>query len=342
MRKKLNLSRLVVAVVMSLTLTGCFGIGASEPSFEIIGVENNKTYEEPVIIEIIAESGTNVTATLNGESFESGKSFGENGTHTLLVVGKLTNGKGEPVTREITFTIDLKVPLITITGVEEKVYYGESVTPVITTDNDSDILEIKLNGEVWEPGTISELGKYILTVTATNEDDRSYTVELEFEIDHALSHEFSIDEELKGFSIINGATLGYQTEIIRDGELGNLSVETREGQSYSGVWVSGNTHPDWVIDWTLYDKIAAYVYLDEIETIAEGKGIAIRIGDNKGTQVYNLELKEGWNYIEADLLALVGNDATKLENMTGANFQIIADKKGTFIVDDIQLVRDVD
>lgn len=157
-----------------------------------------------------------------------------------------------------------------------------------------------------------------------------------------MSHELSINEELKGFSAINGATLAYQTDIIREKEVGSIEVETREGQSYSGVWIKGDTHPDWLSNWTPYDKIAVWVYLDEIESIAESKGIAIRIQDNKGTQVYNLELEEGWNYIEADLMVLVGNEAVKLEDMDNGSLQIIVDKKGTIIVGGINLVRNID
>jgi hypothetical protein len=85
MRNLLKVSGFVFVILFSLILTGCFGIRVTEPGFEIAGVEDGKTYEEPVTILITPEADTSITVTLNDKPFESGKPFGESGAHTLVV-----------------------------------------------------------------------------------------------------------------------------------------------------------------------------------------------------------------------------------------------------------------
>lgn len=160
----------------------------------------------------------------------------------------------------------------------------------------------------------------------------------------SLTHIFTINENLSGFSARN-ADINYEVNIIRDGSTGGIRVNIFEGMGYANLAVRDssveNSHPDWMTDWTAFDKITAWIYFDELETMPENKGVAIRVGGNKGTQAMTMksELKVGWNYIEADLLALVDGQVTNLADMDSSMIEFVVDKNGMYIVDEIQLVK---
>lgn len=150
MLTRFRLHGLAIIVLLSLTLTGCFGLFTPAPSFEVEGVEDGEQYSEPVTPVITAGKGTTLTITLNDDDFESDTEITEPGDYELVIVGE--NSKGKTITETIEFTI-LSFPIITITGVEDGGYYDEPVTPVITTDGEDDEVEITLNDEEFTSGT---------------------------------------------------------------------------------------------------------------------------------------------------------------------------------------------
>lgn len=77
---------------------------------------------------------------------------------------------------------DITPPEIYVEGVEDGEIYDEKVTPIITTEEDSD-LYIELNGEEWDGKTIDKSGKYTLDVTATDKSGNISKKEISFKID---------------------------------------------------------------------------------------------------------------------------------------------------------------
>ena len=199
---------IALVLFLTMTLTGCLGILTPDPNFKVLGVIDGQNYEEPVTPVVEAEKGTEITAiTLNDEPFSSGTTISEDGDYTLVVVG--VNKKDKEKVVEIEFSIEITVPVIGIAGVSEGEYYDTPVTPVISTQDNEDELEIELNGEAYTSGTeISELGLYTLTVTASNAAGKTSTKTVSFEIGIPLVHEFRIFPTLAGLSADKG-TLHY-------------------------------------------------------------------------------------------------------------------------------------
>jgi lactocepin len=151
MLKKLGAFGFLVVLILSLTLSGCFSFSVPDPSFTVEGVKDGQTYEQPVTPTIEPGKGTTLTITLNGEPFESGTTITQDGEYKLVIVAK--NSRGKETTSEIEFTIELDVPLIIVTGVENGGYYWDAVTPNITTDGENDTIVVTLNGEEYTLGT---------------------------------------------------------------------------------------------------------------------------------------------------------------------------------------------
>ena len=180
---------LILVLLVSLAMTGCLGGSGSRkggttpaPTFQITDVQNGQTYDHPVTPRITIGEGTTLkSATLNGKAYTLGTQIAQSGTYTLVIV--VQNAKGETATATISFTLNIRTPVINITGVEDGGYYNGPVTPVITTDNPTDTITAKLNGSAYQIGTsITAPGKYRLEVTATNTSGESYTRVIEFEI----------------------------------------------------------------------------------------------------------------------------------------------------------------
>lgn len=122
-----------------------FTIDKTAPT--ITGVSDNSYYNKDVTIEF-----NNETATLNGESFESGTKVSEEGTYTLVIKDKAGNQT------VVNFTIDKTAP--EVNGVKDKGLYNHDVTVEFNE------LGALLNGESVPSGVVvSKDGNYTLTVT---------------------------------------------------------------------------------------------------------------------------------------------------------------------------------
>lgn len=161
-------------------------------------------------------------------------------------------------------------------------------------------------------------------------------------------HRFNVTENLEGFSA-GRASLAYQTDIIREGgQTGNLEVKINADSTWANIVIRdrslNNPHPNWLTDWTSYGKISGWFFFDELETIPDHKGVTVRIGGSRDSQIIILksELQIGWNYIEVDLLSIMGDQADNLANMDSTMLELIVDKEGIFLIDEIQLIKTVD
>lgn len=342
MLKKLGAFGFLVVLILSLTLSGCFSFSVPDPSFTVEGVEDGQTYEQPVTPTIEPGKGTTLTITLNGEPFESGTTITQDGEYKLVIVAK--NSRGKETTSEIKFTIELDVPLITITGVEDGGYYWDAVTPNITTDGENDTIVVTLNGEEYTLGTpIEAHDKYTMVITATNEKGKSWTVTIEFEIGAPPEHEIGIGQELAGFQpASDSVVLSYNTDpqYIKSGN-GSLKVE-KDGNSGHGPRLNRKgDHPDWIDDWSRFDKLTVWFYVENVDSLADN-ALTFRMYSEpqKDFGIAKSSLTDGWNLLEIDLKALVGSDTDILKDMSSIFIEFIIRTSGgkeTFYMDEFKL-----
>ena len=165
--------------------TVTFTIGKTLPNINITGVENGEYYNTDVtpIVNVTDDDLNYTIITLNNESFVSGTTITEEGTYTLYVYAEDLAGNNASVT--LIFTVDKTLPVITITGVVDGVYYNVSVTPVIEiTDTYPDTSTITLNDVIFTSGTeVSADGVYYLNVSATDLAGNSNESKIMFTID---------------------------------------------------------------------------------------------------------------------------------------------------------------
>lgn len=344
---------LVSIVVIGFLLTGCLGILGAQPNFKISGVEDGKTYYAPVTIVVEADKGTTIEGiALNGESIENNTEVTVSGEYELEVIG--VNKSGKEKIEELSFILNIEVPIISISGAENGGYYTEPVTPVITSDGSEDIIVATLNSEEYVLGTpISEHGSYTLKVTATNPADKSWTVTIEFELGVPWEYTFGISEELHGFTTSQGATLAYDDTFIRDGQekAQNIKVTLSTTKEYGGVVIykgsDSNAHEDWLSDLSPYQKLTAWVYIDKFEDMPPSKGISLKIwASSKGAvskQIDKADLNEGWNYIEYDIADLMKDRLDELTEFD-SHIEFVVNKIGketlmSFYISDIKFVK---
>lgn len=327
MLSKFRIQGIVLVVLLSLTLTGCFGIGGSNPEFEVTGVENGKTYEEPVTPVIKPGKGTTLTITLNDEPFESGTVIVDDGEYELVVVGS-TNKDSK--TETIKFTVDVQVPIITVTGVEAGVKYWAAVTPIITTNSEGDTVTATLNDVAYTSGTaISDLGAYTLKVTAINAKERTSEVSIAFEIGNPV-HNFNINDSATGFTAdkVAAPTINTDPQYIKSGDK-SLKFETGINTS-SAVRINRTVHPDWIQDWSDYDSMGCWFYVaeedmsklreDAVEFTIQGPTITKR-----AHKFMLADLKAGWNFLNVNLVELMGDEAGLRNDMGNKNRDYLID-----------------
>lgn len=342
MFNKLRFSGLVLLVLISVLFTGCFGFLSPKPQYTVEGVEHEKTYNGPVTPKVTADDDkTEITLLLNDKPFESGTTITSDGEYTLTIKAKA--GKKE-TTETIKFSIDTGAPSITITDVEDGGYYSDVVTPKITigeNDNRDGIeVTITLNGEEYEEGTtIEEHGEYTLTVTA-KKGDKQRVVTIKFEIGKPLAHQIGIYDGLQGFQG-DATTIEYNTDpkYIKSGD-GSLKATT--DSSGKGVRINRHSdHPDWITDWTPYDKLTAWVYIEDISQLNENAfTFRVYVDPQKNHGWSASELENGWNLLEVDLKSLL--DEEILKDMSNIFVELIIRASGetvTVYIDEILLVK---
>lgn len=158
------------------------------------------------------------------------------------------------------------------------------------------------------------------------------------------TYSLKINKQLDGFSSRNGS-LSLEQEIFRENNKANsVRVDILPENTYASLMIlnknSSDAHPDWLTDWTPYDRISTWIYFDELDTVPANKGVTVRLGGNKSLQIIvpKSELRIGWNHIEVELSQLVAGQTEILQNMEDIVLEFIVDKQETFIVNEIQLV----
>ncbi|MBI4249212.1 MAG: hypothetical protein HY611_06895, partial [Elusimicrobia bacterium] len=109
-----------------------------------------------------------VTATLNGQPFNSGSLVSPGGDYDLAVTA--SDMGGHISTRTVHFTIDKTAPQIFVSGVAQGAVYNNSVTANISiADANPDGFAATLNGQAYQSGTlITQDASYTLSVQATD------------------------------------------------------------------------------------------------------------------------------------------------------------------------------
>jgi hypothetical protein len=178
------------------------------PTFQVEGVEDGVVYDRPVTPVIVLGEGTFLKKLkLNSAPYESGTEIAAPNTYLLVVT--VQNEGGVTAHGELHFSIVIPPPVITVIGVADGGYYVEPVTPVAKTDNEADSITATLNHTDYTLGTsITGIGQYELTITATNLAGMSSSLTICFEIGEPV---WTAPAQPTGLS----ATLGRKCVIIR-------------------------------------------------------------------------------------------------------------------------------
>jgi len=170
------------------------GGDTTPPVINVTGVEEGQVIVSPNTVTpefTISDEDPNltVTATLNGETFNSGEVVSEVGEYELVVTA--IDGSGNEAEVAVNFEIveveDTTAPVINITGVEEGqvIVSPNTVTPEFTISDEDPNLTVTatLNGEPFNSGeVVSEVGEYELEVTAIDGSGNEAEVVVNFKI----------------------------------------------------------------------------------------------------------------------------------------------------------------
>lgn len=182
---------------------------ATAPTVAISGVKEGKFYNKPQTVSVTVKehnySNNDVSVTAikklgnakknmgfpwKNKAVETvnSKKFSEIGTYTITASARDKAGN-QSKTKKVSFTVDTKAPVITITGVQDKgVYtYGQGVAPKVTVTDDylasKSIVYTKAGERIADP-SFAQLkendGAYTLTVSATDKAGNSAKKEISF------------------------------------------------------------------------------------------------------------------------------------------------------------------
>ena len=159
----------------------------SPPAITVSGVSDNQ-YSPGTLTPVFSFSSASLvsqSALLDGKPFSSGSAVSGEGVHLLHL--EATDGSARTTVRELSFTIDLTDPTLTVTGVAEGALYQAALTPVISgSDLNLERTTVTLNGAPYLPGTpITGDGAKQLRAEARDLAGRSKVVTLNFSLDTA-------------------------------------------------------------------------------------------------------------------------------------------------------------
>ncbi len=317
MFKKYKTHGILLVVLLSVFLSGCFGFLTPAPSVQISGVANDVVYYEAVTPEINAGKKTNISSiTLSKDGadpveFESGTTIEEAGKYKLVVVAD-TGKDNDTVT-----TIEFEIVFITISisGIEEGVIYTE-LTPVVTSSG-ADKVEAKLNGEVIDlEQPITKPGRHTLEVTATagtasRTESASFIIASELFV---FNHDDMVgvwhDKGKKDHTPV----LNTDPDFIKIGE--NSIKFTNQPGTKSALRINRDpkTHV-WPVDWTIYTHTSMWVYIEDV-SVVNNLEYDLGIGNERVQTSWPGEsLTNGWNLLEINLKDLAGEHWDQLDNM---------------------------
>jgi hypothetical protein len=335
---------LLVVLLVSVLLSGCFGFGKSEPEITVTGIEDGQSYENPVTPVITPKSGTVIKEVkLNDAPFTSGSLIAVSGDYTLTIVAEHEKSK-KTKTFEFTFVLSIDKPVIMVTGVEDGEIYYKPVTPVITTLDPNDIIEATLNDEDYVLGTpITEVGSYSLKITATNADSKTAELTIHFQI-VASWVELTIGTDTTGFGAERGSrSINTDPNYVRTGER-SVRFENQTGTK-SALRINRPAHPDWPADWTPFDTLTFWIYIFDASKISsmELRLYTMSNPHDKGypAAISPSDLEPGWNRLDfsfealgiaADDLRNMQNDSTWIDLIIRSSTEVV-----TVYIDDIFL-----
>lgn len=161
-----------------------FVLDRTPPTFTVTGVVPGTLYESGVVPSVAVNDLYLDTSQvlLDGQPFVSGTPVTSDGVHVLSMTA--TDLAGNVGTREVTFTIDLLPPQITVTGVAEgQLYRTPTVATITITDATDFTSEARLNGKLYTSGAPIGDGDNVLTVTATDATGKTADVVIAFSVD---------------------------------------------------------------------------------------------------------------------------------------------------------------
>jgi hypothetical protein len=220
---------------LSFSLVSC---GKAVPPLtpNVSGVTDGAVYGAAVFIDVRdPEDKVSYTATMDGQPFEPGSLFGEDGRHTLTVTA--TGRKELTSQTTVEFEIDkVPPPAPEVTGVEKGKTYNSSVCPYVY-ERDGITYTASIDGKEYSLGSeYEEEGKHELKVYALKERNGLTTVTaIPFVIDR---ESFTSDEIAYFREIAFGSEYGGKSENIRKwrenilvGVEGSATEEDRESLS---------------------------------------------------------------------------------------------------------------
>jgi len=141
------------------------------PVITINGVVDGGVYGSAKTISASCNEDLTPTVTIDGAGF--GNPYGVEGTHTLVATA--TDLAGNTTEERRTFTIDISVPTITITGVSNGGYYNGMQNVTITASNATTLtITQKTDGGAAQPVAVDGLSKEL--ALGVNGEEHAYTL----------------------------------------------------------------------------------------------------------------------------------------------------------------------
>jgi len=157
--------------------------------------------------------------TNKGEVTSSSTFYGETGTYTVTA-SAVDKAGNQAASKKVSFTVDTKAPVITITGVKDKgIYtYGQGVSPKVTVTDDylasKSVVYTKGGQRVNNP-SFSQIkendGLYTLTVTATDKAGNSSKKQISWTVNRFGSY-FVYENDLK--NVMGKALKNVDTDLV--------------------------------------------------------------------------------------------------------------------------------
>jgi len=142
------------------------------PVITINGIVDGGVYGSAKTISASCNEGLTPTVTIDGADF--GNPYGVEGTHTLVATA--TDLAGNTTEERRTFTIDISVPTISISGVSNGGYYNGMQNVTITADNATSlVITQKTDGGAAQSFTVDGLLSKELAL-GVNGEEHTYTL----------------------------------------------------------------------------------------------------------------------------------------------------------------------
>ncbi|MGH4118053.1 cell wall-binding repeat-containing protein [Clostridium sp.] len=174
-----------IAPVLTLTSPIITSDGKAHTDKGIITIAGNVS-DNTIGYKLYINGNQKMSVELDGEAgnaaTEKSFSYEVPVTNNSNIIIKVVDLFGNETIKNINVVIDVTVPVIT-TSVEEGKIYNVDVTPVITTDDNADIVTMTLNEKLYNGEAITKDGNYKLIVTAVDLAGNSSTMTVSFIID---------------------------------------------------------------------------------------------------------------------------------------------------------------